>query len=72
MYIEYYGEHLTNLKEGKSTHLDFLKNIKCYAKFERWCMEHNVEADEENATFFFDMNGFAESEMTKEFVEPVA
>lgn len=72
MYTESYGEQLAELKEGKSSHLDFLKNVKCFAQFEKWCKEHNVEADEENATLFFEMHGFAESEITKEFIEPVA
>lgn len=72
MFIENYEPHLSDLHDGKISHQEFLRNAECEQQFLKWCSDHNVEPDETQASLFFDMHGFEESVMTKEFIETAA
>lgn len=72
MYIENYEPHLSDLHDGKISYQEFLRNAGCEPQFLKWCADHNVEPDGTQANLFFDMHGFEESVMTKEFIEPAA
>lgn len=71
MFVDSYGTILKELHDGTINHFGFLEKTNCLEQFKKWCEGHSVEPDEEKATLFFDMHGFEESEIVKEFVEPV-
>ena len=71
MFVDSYSGLLSELHDGKINHMQFLEKANCFAHFEKWCKDRSEKTDEENATLFFDMHGFEDSEVVKEFVEPV-
>lgn len=72
MFIDNFEPHLTDLHDGKINHREFLANVDCDNQFKNWCADHGVEPDETNASLFFDMHGFEESTMQKEFIVEAA
>ena len=72
MFVDTFGKHISDLHDGAITHTEFLRNVNCYSQYKDWCEEHSLKPDEDNAELFFDMYGFEESEVTKEFIEPVS
>jgi len=72
MFIETYDQPLKNLHDKKISYIEFLKQVKCYAEYKKWCGCHHVQEDENSAQLYFDHYGFEESSMVKEFIEPVS
>lgn len=66
-----YSAPLARLHAGEITHLQFLTEANCGEDFKKWCDEHALEENEDNAQFYFDSLGFEDTEIVKEFVEPV-
>lgn len=72
MYTDSYSELLKDLHDKVITHTEFLREAGAGRQYRDWCREHAMSPCEENAELFFDMHGFEESEVVKEFIEPVA
>lgn len=70
-YIDNYSELLERLHSNQITFIEFLKEAKCYSQFEDWCNSHRLVADEGAAQCYFDHSGFEDSNVIKEFVEPI-
>lgn len=71
MYTESYDIPLKDLNDKVITHTEFFKEVGCDRQYRNWCKEHAIKPCEENAQLFFDMLGFKESIVVKEFIEPV-
>ena len=71
MFSESYSTLLADLHSGRINHSEFLKDSGCEAQYKEWCRTHGLKPTEDNAELYFDMNGFEESEVTKQFIEPV-
>lgn len=72
MFTESYGNALKDLRDKVITHTEFLSEVGCDRQYRKWCEEHSIKPEEKNAELYFDMHGFGESEMVKEFIEPVS
>lgn len=71
MYVDSYQLPLSKLKKKEITYLEFLAEAGCISQFRKWCVGQSLIPDEDTAVLFFDMHGFEDSEVVKEFVEPI-
>lgn len=70
-YSDNYNPFLQDLRNGNITHSEFLQKTGNDDGYRKWCREHSMKPCEDNAELYFDMHGFKESEVEKEYVEPV-
>lgn len=71
MFSENYSNQLNLLHKGKISYSEFIKAVGNDIQYKEWCKVHAIKPCEDNAELYFDMHGFEESEIVKEFIEPV-
>lgn len=69
MFSESYTPILEELHAGHIDHTEFLARANCLDQYYKWCKEHSLKPCAENAELYFDMHGFEETEVVKEFIE---
>lgn len=69
MHSDIISKALDDLHHDVITHTEFLKAVGADSEYRRWCRDRGEKPDEDNATFFFDMHGFEESQEVKEYIE---
>lgn len=69
MISESYTQALNDLHNNNIDHTEFLVRANCLDQYYKWCQEHRMKPCEANAQLYFDMHGFEESEVVKEYVE---
>lgn len=68
--IDTYSVPLKDLYDKRINYTQFLERVGMTQQYKKWCKEHHLNPCDENAEIYFDMHGFAESEVVKEIIEP--
>lgn len=47
-------ENISDVKTGRLSHIDFIKQTGEFENYKSWCESHGVSMDEKSAEFYFD------------------